>query len=159
MGSGLRAAKMNPVNTVKGHYEPPLCSITFHNSPVPLNKPKLLFLASEALLPKSFFYVFTISFPKYGHQPWSTLYTPPPHTIPLHLTKSYSPRKSFPSGSLFPPAGMGPHMLLLAALPEFSMCFPRKGNYVHLSDPETKLGQTKLQILAQPGPGHVTQGT
>ena len=57
MGSGLRAAKMNPVNTVKGHYKPPLCSITFRGSPVPLDKPKLLFLASEALLPKSFFYV------------------------------------------------------------------------------------------------------
>lgn len=78
--------------------------------------------------------------------------TPTFPPTPLHLTKSYSPRRSFPSGSLFPPAGTGPHMLLLAALPKFSMCFPRKGNYVHLSDPETKLGQTKLHILAQPGP-------
>lgn len=80
MGSGLRAARMNPVNTVKGHYEPPLCSITFHGSPVPLNKPKLLFLASKALLPKSFFLCFHHFIPQI--RPPALVHTVPPPSLP-----------------------------------------------------------------------------
>lgn len=37
-GSGLKAARMNPVNAVKGDCEPPLRSETSHGSPVPLTK-------------------------------------------------------------------------------------------------------------------------
>ena len=95
VGSGLRAARMNPVNTVKCQYEPPLCSITFHGSPVSLNKPKLLFLASEALLPKSFFYVSPFHSPNTATS-LGPHCTPTQSPIPLHLTKSYSPRRSFP---------------------------------------------------------------
>lgn len=130
-------ARLKPAKTVSGDHQPPLCSKTFHGSPVPRPKPKLLFLAFgwAAFLPSPFS-VF-LPFPKRDHQPLFTLFPPAVH---LHLTKSHNHRKASPTSRAMLSLLLAPRTLLSAAFPLLSMCFLR-GNCVHfLSRPREKTG-------------------
>lgn len=155
----MKAATMNPANTVSGDHEPLLFSKTVLGSPVPKESPNCFSWPSRPSFPGPFS-IFS-PFPKHDQGVLSILFPPPSPFPPDEVLQSQEGTYLWK-----PPPTTGiskcPHRLLGAASPFFTMRFLNRGNSVPFlpsprektgADLATNAGSARVQLCHL---GHVT---